>query len=135
MSVAVDSAAIATTSEIERSSRINTYYLEVWIYGNTAGGTNSPITWGIFKNPGNNLTPISPELAGSSDMKKQYWSMGKGLVGNNSNGQPGYLIRGWFSIPNTFRTMRSQDQMTLRIKNDSGANINICFLCIYKWYK
>jgi len=132
---AVDSAALATTNTVERGSKINTVFVEQWIYGNATAGVNSRISWGFFKNPGANLTAPSPSVAGISDNKKFYYAMGTGLVGNSANGQPGYLVKGWFSIPKGYRTFGANDQLQMIIRNDTANDINVCRMFIYKWYK
>ncbi len=126
--------AIANTNNVTAGSRINTVYLEVWIFGNTAPGVNSAITWYVAKNPGNNLTLPDPSLAGADDNKRWIYAMGKGQVGQTASGSPPYLIRGWFSLPQRMRRFGHDDQLELHIKNDSGANINVCRLAVYKWY-
>ncbi len=126
--------ALAATAQITAGAIVNTIYLEVWLYGNAVAGINSPVTWMLVKNPGNNLTFLGPELAGTDDNKKFIFAMGKGLLGNSGNGQPGYLIRGWFSIPKKYRRFGFGDTLALHVKNDTANDINICKLFIYKWY-
>ncbi len=132
---AVDSATLAVTNSVERGSKINTIYVEQWIYGSAVAGVNSRISWGFFKNPGANLTAPSPSVAGIDDNKKFYYAMGTGLVGNQANGQPGYLVKGWFSVPKGYRTMGANDQITMIVRNDTANDINVCRMFIYKWYK
>ncbi len=126
--------ALSATSQVVTGSIVNTIYLEVWMYGNAVAGVNSPVTWQLCKNPGNNLTFLGPETAGSDDNKKWIFAMGKGLLGASGNGQPGYLIRGWFRIPPKMRRMGFDDEIQLIVKNDTANDINICKLFIYKWY-
>ncbi len=126
--------ALAATSQITAGAIVNTIYLEVWLYGNAVAGINSPVTWMLTKNPGGNLTFLGPELAGTDENKKFIFAMGKGLLGNSANGQPGYLIRGWFSIPKKYRRFGFGDLLQLHVKNDTANDINICKLFIYKWY-
>ncbi len=126
--------ALAQAAQVVTGSIVNTVYLEVWMYGNAVAGVNSPVTWYLCKNPGNNLTMPDPALAGTDDNKRWIYAMGKGLLGNSGNGQPGYLIRGWFSIPRRMRRMGFDDEIQLLIKNDTANDINLCTLMIYKWY-
>ncbi len=126
--------ALANTQQVVTGAIVNTIYLEVWMYGNAVEGVNSPVTWMLAKNPGNNLTLPDPALAGLSDNKRWIFAMGKGLLGSSLNGQPGYLIRGWFSIPKRMRRMGFDDEIVLIIKNDTANNVNLCKLMIYKWY-
>ncbi len=135
LALAVDSAALASPAQVTRGSTINTVYLEVWIYGQAVADINSRISWGIVKNPGGNLTFPSMSVAGVDDNKKFIYAMGSSLVGNNANGQPGYLIRGWFSVPKRYRRMGANDRIELHIRNDTANPINLCILAIYKWYK
>ncbi len=115
-------------------ARVNQIYLEVWMYGAAADNVNSPITWFLWKNPGTNLTAPSPATAGISDNKKHIFAMGKGQVGNQAAGQPGYLIRGWFSVPKIMRRMGFDDEIQLVIQNSTAGVVNTCKLFIYKWY-
>ncbi len=126
--------ALAQTGQVVAGATVNTIYLEIWMYGNAVAGVNSPVTWMLVKNPGNNLTMPDPALAGADDNKRWIFAMGKGLLGNSGNGQPGYLIRGWFSIPKRMRRHGFDDEIQLIIKNDTANDINLCELAIYKWY-
>ncbi len=130
----VDTAALATTTEVERGARVNTVYIEAWLYGNAVAGVNSPISWFLAKNPGNNLTLPTPATAGTNDNKRWIFAQGKGLVGASANGQPGYLIRGWFRIPPRMRRMGSDDRIILSVQNQTANDVNFCKLFIYKWY-
>ncbi len=131
----VDSATLADTDAVTRGSRVNTVYIECWLYGNAVAGVNSPVTWGIYRNPGGNIPPGSPSGAGTFDNKRNYIAMGKGLIGASGNGQPGYLIRGWFSIPRRYRMQQNADRLSLEVENNTANDINFCFLSIYKWYR
>ncbi len=131
----VDSATLADTDAVERGSKVNTIYIECWLYGNAVAGVNSPITWGLYRNPGGNIPPGTPSGAGTFDNKRNYFAMGKGLVGASGNGQPGYLIRGWFSIPQRYRKINNADTITLEMENNTANDLNFCFMAIYKWYK
>ncbi len=135
LSNAVDSAGLANAAQVERGCTINTIYLEFWIYGNAVAGINSRISWGLLKDPGGNLTFPSMSVAGIDDNKKWIFAMGTGLVGASANGQPGYLIRGWFSIPKKMRRQGANDNFILAIRNDTANDLNVCGLAIYKWYK
>ncbi len=126
--------ALAATASVVNGSRINTFYLEVWIMGNAVEGVNSPFVWQLDKDPGGNLTFSAPSSAGASDNKRWIFAMGKGLIGSQVNGQPGYVIRGWFSIPKNMRKMGTNDVITLRIENNTANDLNVCRLAIYKWY-
>ncbi len=107
----------------------------MWLYGNAVAGVNSRIGWGFFKNPGNNLTPPNITAAGATFTKKFIYAMGTGLVGNQANGQPGYLIRGWFKVPGQYRRMGAGDRIQFLIRNDTAQNLNVCGIFVYKWYK
>lgn len=126
--------ALADTDGVTTGSRVNTVYLEIWLMGNAVEGVNSPFVWYLAKNPGTNLTLPAPSSAGASDNKKWIFAMGKGLIGSQVNGQPGYVIRGWFSIPAKYRRMGHDDQIVLRIENNTANDLNVCRLAIYKWY-
>ncbi len=126
--------ALADTDGVVAGSKTNTIFIECWIYGNAVAGVNSAITWGLFKNPGNALATPNPNTIGNNDLKKFYFMLGKGLVGASGNGQPGYLIKGWFSIPRNYRKNGFDDQTSLVIRNDTANDLNVCRLFVYKWY-
>ncbi len=132
---AVDAPVLANTQEVGTGCRINQIYLEVWIYGNAVAGVNSPITWMLWKNNASAISAPTPTSLGVSDSKKYSFAVGKGLVGSSANGQPGYLIRGWFSIPKSMRRMGHDDRIQLVIENSTANDLNVCRLAIYKWYK
>ncbi len=135
IAVAVEAPTLISTNSVGVGSKINTVYIEAWLYGNATAGINSPFTWMLFKNPGNNLTVPDPALAGSDDNKKFAFAMGRGLIGNAADGQPGYVIRGWFPIPKRYRRFGYNDRLILAVKNDTANDINFCKLFIYKWYQ
>lgn len=131
---AVDNPVLANTDEVQTGCRLNTVYIECWIYGNGVAGVNTPIVWNIHKNPNNALTMPNPSSAGADANKRWIFAMGKGLVGNQANGQPGYVIRGWFSIPKKMRRMGANDYIKLQIENNTANDLNVCRLAVYKWY-
>ncbi len=135
IATSVDTSVLANTTEVDRGSRINTVYIEIYIYGNTTTGTNSPMTWFVMKNPSTEIAVPNPALLGTTDRKKFVFAMGRGLSGSSTTGSPPYVIRGWFSIPKRYRRMGQNDTLNWSIRNDSGANLNICSMFLYKWYK
>ncbi len=135
LAVAVDGAILANSTEVERASTINNVYIESWMYGNAVAGVNSRISWFLAKNPGNNLTLPDPSIVGVDDNKRFIFAQGTGLVGNSGNGQPGYLVRGWFKVPKRYRRMAANDRLVFAIKNDTANDLNVCQMFLYKWYK
>ncbi len=133
--ITVDDAVLANTTDVERACTINQVYIESWIYGNAVAGVNSRISWFLAKNPGNNLTLPDPSVTGSDDNKRFLFAQDTGLVGNSGNGQPGYLVRGWFKVPKRYRRMAANDRLNFAIKNDTANDINVCQMFLYKWYK
>ncbi len=126
--------ALADTNGVTVGSHINQIYLEIWLMGNAVAGVNSPVTWYIMKNIGNDLTPPAPDAAGASVNKRHIFAMGKGLMGSQANGQAGYLIRGWFKVPRTMRRMGFDDTFIVQIQNGTANDLNVCRMAIYKWY-
>ncbi len=135
IATAVDGAVLANAADVERACTINQIYCEVWIYGNAVAGVNSRMSWNLVKNPGNNLVLPDPSVVGTNDNKRWVFAQGSGLVGAAGDGQPGYLVRGWFKVPRHMRRMAAGDRFQFRIKNDTANDLNVCQLFIYKWYK
>ncbi len=92
------------------------------------------MAWMFMKNPATEIAVPNPATLGSNDRKKFVFAMGRGLAGASLTGAPPYVIRGWFSIPKRYRRQGSDDELQWTIRNDTGANINVCTLFLYKWY-
>ncbi len=134
--IAVDSAALATTNEVERGCKIFKVWLELWISASaaTAVGVTTGVDAYVFKTPGNNLTAPQPGTIGSSNEKKFIFKTFKGLVGARTEGYPSYTWKGWIKIPRIYQRMGADDQLTLVIR-PTGVNLIVCTNFIYKWYK
>ncbi len=133
---AVDSAALATTTDVERGCLIKAIWLELWAYNSVeaAVGVTHGIDAYIIKNPGDNLTPPIPSTTGSSNEKKYIFKEWKGLTGARTQGALPYSWRGWIKIPKRYQRMGADDRFEF-VSIATGANIIQCTNFIYKWYK
>ncbi len=133
---AVDSAALATTTDVERGCIIKAIWLELWIYASAeaVAGVTHGIDAYLIKNPGDNLTPPIPSTTGSSNEKKFIIKQWKGLTGARTQGSLPYSWRGWVKIPKRYHRMGADDRWEF-VSIATGANAIQCTNFIYKWYK
>ncbi len=133
---AVDSAALATTTDVERGCLLKAIWLELWIYASTEAvvGVTHGIDAYLIKNPGDNLTPPIPSTTGSSNEKKFIIKQWKGLIGARTQGSLPYSWRGWIKIPKRYQRMGADDRWEF-VSIATGSNALQCTNFIYKWYK
>ncbi len=136
VAVAVDSAALATTNQVERGCLIKAIWCELWVGATEeiALATSNIIDITFQKNPGGNFTPAVPNVTGASDQKRYNIKQWRGLIGARSLGSPYYSWRGWIKIPKRYQRMGAEDIWQFSILS-TGTNALACTQWIYKWYK
>ncbi len=133
---AVDSAALATTNQVERGSAIKAIWLELWIWATEeiAVGVTTGIDAYIIKNPGTNFTNPIPGTVGSSNEKKFVFKSWKGLIGPKTQGFPAYFWKGWIKVPKGMQRQGANDRFDF-VFQSTGTNVLVCHNFIYKWFK
>ncbi len=134
---AVDSPALANTSEVQQGAAVNAIYLKFEVQSNqdTSPGAIPNFYMVIQKNPGNNVSNINPAATGSSDLKRfvihqemiMFENTGKG-------GNPRVVFQGVLKIPRGYRRFGYNDQLVCIIKAPALITVS-CLQCIYKEYR
>ncbi len=129
----VDAPVLANNEEVETGSKVNGIYLRVEIHAITAGALPNAYM-AVFKNPGNNLTPVNPNVVGISDLKKYYIHQEMVMLEKQVNGNPRTLFNGVIAIPRGYRRNGPADKLQLLIFSP-GVDLNICSQCHYKEFR
>ncbi len=131
--VTVDAPVLATTNQVETGSKVNGIYLRVEIHAITAGALPNAYL-AVFKNPGDNLTPVNPNVVGASDLKKYYIHQEMVMLQKQVNGNPRTLFNGVIAIPRGYRRNGPADKLQLLIFSP-GVDLNVCVQCHYKEFR
>ncbi len=129
----VDAPVLANTDECETGSKVNGIYLRVEIHAITAGALPNAYM-ALFKNPGNNLTPVNPNVVGGSDLKKYYIHQEMVMLQKQVNGNPRTLFNGVVAIPRGYRRNGPADKLQLLVFSP-GIDLNVCVQCHYKEFR
>ncbi len=130
----VDSAALASVSQVERGSSIKSIYLSIDFCGLAATGVLQTCTIYLWKNPGANLTSPTPRTEGSSNEKKFIFRTFNYMTMRNQDGNPPYHWEGWIKVPKRYQRMGAADQFTITSACTTAAG-HLSFMALYKWYK
>ncbi len=131
---AVDSALLAATTDIERSSTVNNVWISLDICGLAATGVLQSTTVYLMKNPGTNLTPPTPRTEGSSNEKKFIFKTWNYMTMRNQDGNPPYHWEGWVKIPKQYRRFGAADLLQMIVATTTSVG-HLSVNAIYKWYK
>ncbi len=133
--LAKDAPVLANVNEVETGSTVSSFFLSVEAVRTTAtSGVLSNVYLVIYKNPGGNLTAITPNTQGANDSKRYVIHSEMIMLEQQGNGNPRSIFKGVLSIPKGFRRFGPNDSLTMRVQSP-GVNINACFQCIYKEYR
>ncbi len=127
---AIDSPSLGVTNSVEFASRISSLYLNVQVYA-TSEASLANVYMAIMKNPGNNLTTVSPNAVGASDNKKYVIHQEMRMMGGATTEIPITLFNGVIRIPKGYQRFGAQDQLQLIIQTPGNA-IDYCSQAIYK---
>ncbi len=129
----VDAPVLGSVAQVETGSKVNGIYLKVEVHAITAGALPNAYM-AVFKNPGNNLTPVNPNVVGSSDLKKYYIHQEMVMLEKQVNGNPRTLMNGVIVIPRGYRRNGPADKLSLLLFSP-GIDLNICIQCHYKEFR
>ncbi len=131
---AVDSPALAVTTDVGRGSTIKAIYLSFDMCGLAGTGVLQTCTVYLMKNPGANLTTPTPRTEGSSNEKKFIIKTWNYMTMRNQDGNPPYHFEGWIKIPKRYHRMGAADQWTIVTVCTTAAG-HFTIQAIYKWYQ
>ncbi len=131
---AVDSAALASTPDVERSCQIKNVWISLDFCGLAASGVQQTTRVYLIKNEGANLTPPTPGTEGSSNEKKFIFKEWEQMTMRNQDGNPPYHWEGWVKIPKRYQRMGANDNLSMSYACTNAAG-HLSSQIIYKWYK
>ncbi len=126
----VDNPALANTNEVRIGSTINGIFLIVEVNA-TSSAALANVYMTLMKNPGANLTAVTPNSVGNNDNKKWVIHQEMVMLQQVTNSNPRTLFKGVVAIPRGYRRNGPQDELQLRLQSP-GVNINYCVQCHYK---
>ncbi len=130
----VDSAALASTIDVERGCSIKAFWISLDFCGLAASGVQQTTRVYIIKNPGSNLVNPLPGTEGSSNEKKFIFKEWQQMTMRNQDGNPPYHWEGWIKIPKRYQRFGANDLLQVVYATTSAAG-HISMQIIYKWYK
>ncbi len=132
---AVDSAALATATDVERGCIIKAVYLWIDVCGLAGTGVLNNADTYLIKNPGANLTLPLPISYGTSNEKKFIFKTWSFMIMRNQDGNMPFHWEGWVKIPKRYQRFGSADQLTLVQQSTATITGHATVRVLYKWYK
>jgi len=133
---AVVAPAVANADEVRQGAIVKALFVEIWILGGEASGTNTSFILTIEKRPSAApaMTFINSQGLGSYANKKNILYSTQGVVGSDQGGQGAIpVIRQWFKIPKGKQRMGLGDRIVVNISALANSLV-ICGQFIYKEY-
>ncbi len=130
---AVDAPVLANTNEVQTGSTINGFYMKFEANA-TSSAALANMYLIVFKNPGGNITPPTPNAVGSSDDKRYVIHQEMIMFQQQTNSNPRTLFNGVIKIPRGYRRFGPQDELQVRFLAP-GVNINYCLQAHYKEFR
>lgn len=138
----IDETDVAKTSYVEDGSKIRGFNIGLRVF-NESGVADSNSTVIVLRKYENSTTvppavPAVPGLAtfnslGTAPFKNRIFHAEQAITGSQVSGWPmGFPS---IKIPNRFHTMKMYDYWILYVANNTGNNLRVCGLAMYKWYK
>ncbi len=127
---AVDAPVLGTPDQVETASTVNGVFLRVEVIATSSAGLPNfyMIVW---KNPGGNLSEMTPNTVGSDDNKRFVIHQEMVMLQAQSGSNPRTAFVGVIRIPRSYRRMGINDKLNLTVLAP-GVNISYCVQCIYK---
>ncbi len=127
--------SLATTFnpvEVRVGSKINAFFISLFVIGATGAPLTQSINWFIWKeHEGQALSAPSPGATGISKVRNQIIHEEKGLAGSG-DGTP-MAFKGVIVVPRGMRRMREGDIWNIRLNSlDATVDATFCIKAIYK---
>ncbi len=121
------------TRDVKEGSKIEAFYIEIWLKGLGAADADTQFNFIIFKNPGGtNDMSVSDSLnLMAYDNKKNIFFSSQGVIGGVGGGQSVPVYRNWLKIPKGKQRMGLRDEFTIFI-GTTGEAMQACGLITYK---
>ncbi len=112
-------------------SYVKSFFLNVQVAA-TSTAAIANIYMAVFKNPGNNISPLpNANVIGTSDTKKIFFHQEMIMTEKNTTAFPRTLFKGVLKVPRHMQRMGPDDKLGL-ILFAPGTNYDYCIQCIYK---
>ncbi len=134
---ATDTPTLAATASVETGCKINGFYLRVEV------ASNDPVDLGVvpnvymyvWKNPGGNLTTLTPNAVGANDNKRFVIHQEMTMIENKGQGSNARTIfNGVVAVPKGMRRMGPNDRWEV-VMRSQGLDIVQCLQCHYKEFR
>jgi len=140
----VENAALATTNEVDKGSKIYGLYLSLFFISEGGEVANEVplMDWYIIKDAGNQMASTfdathlpTPGSTGTHENKRFILHTEKGLTGGGDASLSGVpmVFKGVIKIPKGMQTFRMGD--TLKLIARSNFAVKYCYQAIYKYYR
>ncbi len=132
---AVVAPAAAASINVEEGSVVKAVYIEMWIYGLGASGTDTQFFLAIEKIPANgpSMTVADSLNLGAYQNKKNILYTSQGVIGGIDTNSVA-VIRNWFLIPRGKQRFGLGDRLDVNVA-PLGAPMQRCGFSTYKEYR
>ncbi len=114
-------------------SKINGFYLSVYVIGSTGAPLTGPIDWFLIKSHEGQISSIpNPGATGVSKIRNQIIHEEKGLSGSGDG--TAMVFKGVIAVPKGMRRMREGDTWRVDLRATDPDVLNFCVKAIYKSY-
>ncbi len=128
--------ATASADEVRQGAIVKAVYIEIWLLGGEASGTNTQFTVALEKRPNGApaMTAANIVNLGAYPNKSNVLYVTNGVLGSDQGGQGSVpVLRSWFKIPKGKQRMALSDRVVCNISAVTNELI-LCGLFIYKEY-
>ncbi len=132
---AVSAPATTTTADVEEGSVVKAVYIEMWIYGLGASGTDTQFFLDVEKIPSGatTMTFAQSSTLSAYPNKKNILYTSQGVIGGIDTNSVA-VLRNWILIPKGKQRMGLGDKIVLNIAT-IGAPLQRCGFSTYKEYR
>ncbi len=133
---ATDTPTLANTVGVITGSKIYGIYLKVLMASNepAVDGAVPNVYLAVMKNPGGNLTNVSPPSVGGDDNKRFVIHQEMSMLNNIENGVPTVLFNGVIKIPKGYSRFGPNDTL-LAIVRSNNIDVTVCMQAHFKEFR
>ncbi len=135
---AVDAPVATGASEVETSSVVRTFFLNVQVISTAETALNNTYFY-IYKNPGLNISSANlpaGNAVGTSDFKNKVFHQEMVMLSDAADSIPITMFKGVIRIPRFMSRMGLRDEIRIRFFSPGAGNTqDACIQCIYKEFR
>ncbi len=137
LALAVDAPVLANSVDVETGAKINGFYIRFETASNEAidlGAIPNMYIY-IWKNPGGNLTRLTPNQVGTNDNKRFVIHQEMSMIENKGQGSNARtMFNGVVVVPKGMRRMGPNDKWEV-VMLSPALNVVNCLQCHYKEFR